>query len=424
MGELLWLHSGGAFNKEPEDDLGNYPSKFQISGEPPEEPNTMNNLYDDVMPEEGGMVDYRCFYFWNPNTVVAMEGIELELTQCDDCGSDILYGSKLQNDIQEITIICNEGLEPDESLPDKNGFVIFDTEFGPPFTVYWKGSFCQFGVDLQARLNEQPWCESVTVTGCNPYKVEFKGGVGNRNVRMIRVVQNDLVNYGLCRYNTQIYFACDIWNGYGDKIILVVQPISPHVPLSGILRIYNPLTGLWDAYAYDSHDDYTFDLVDALKFNLVGFLGSCPPTGTVRNPDQPDPTAPDAYINLYNDPKNWQRWYPTPIYYGQNPPGPLPLPVPWGVLEAPCDKDYCQVCIKKIKEGSPINSIAKPILTEFIMPDVTEFSKKTYAVGNLKPNEGFFWWTQRTTPPMHCCLRDYFDVHVVGKKVTWPLITP
>jgi hypothetical protein len=411
MGELLWLHSGGAFNKEPENDLGNYPSRFQISGEPPEEMNTMNNLFDDVMPEEAGMVDYRCFYLWNPNTTVAIEGIELELEQCDLCGSDIEYGSKLQNDIQEIKIICKDG-----SDPDIGGFVIFDTEFGAPFTIFWKGDYCTFGADLQTELRKQPWCEEVTVTGCNPYLVEFKGGAGNRNVHIMRVVQNDLVNFGLCRYNTQIYFACDIWNGYNDSIVLVVQPISDHVPQTGTLRIYNPLTGLWDAYDYDSHDDYTFDLVTPLQFNLVGFLGSCPPTGTIPTDD------PNIFINLYNDPKNWQRWYPSPVYYVSGG-GPQPLPVPWGVLEAPCDKNYCQVCIVKKQEGSPINSIAKPILTEFTAPD-SEFSKNHYDVGNLKPNEGFFWWTKRTTPSViNCCLRDYFDIRVVGTKVTWPLIT-
>lgn len=410
MGELLWLHSGGAFNKEPERDLGNYPSKFQISGEPSEEPNRMNNLYDDVMPEEVGMVDYRCFYLWNPYTTVAMEGIELELEQCQTCGSEIQYGSKLQNDIQTIEIICKDGSEP-----DLNGYVIFDTEFGAPFTVFWKGDYCTFGADLQARLRESPWCEEVTVTGCNPYEVEFKGGAGNRNVRLIRIVQNDLVNLGLCRYNTQIYFACDAWNGFGDSIILVVQPISDHVPQSGILRIYNPMNGLWEPYPYNSHDEYTFDLSKPLEFNLVGFLGSCPPVGEVQ--------LGTGYINLYNDPKNWQRWYPSPVYYG-GPPGsgqPLPLPVPWGVLEAPCDKNYCQVCVVKTKEGSPINSIAKPIVNELATPD-SEFFTHPILVGNLKPNEGFFWWTQRYTPSV-CCLRDYFDIRITGVKVTWPLRT-
>lgn len=416
MGELLWLHSGGAFNKEPENDLGNYPSQFEISGEPPEEINaTMNNLYDDVMPEEAGTVDYRCFYLWNPNTAAAIENIQLQLSQCDDCGSDIQYGSKLQNDIQKISITCSDGSEP-----DKNGFVIFDIEFGSPFTVYWTGSWAAFGADLQARINEQVWCDEVIVTGTNPFTVEFKGGVGNRNVQLIRVVQNDLTNYGLCRLNTQIYFACDKWNGYGDTVVLVVQPISDHIPLTGTLRIYNPLTGLWDAYDYSNHDTYTFSLNEKLKFNLVGFLGSCPPTGLIQAGGKP----PGTKISAYNDPQNWQRWYPSPVYYGGYPGGsPEPLPAPWGVLEAPCDKNYCQVCIIKTQEGSPINSVAKPILTEFIEPD-SQFSKMTYNVGNLRPNEGFFWWTQRTTPSViSCCLRDYFDIQAAGVKVTWPLIT-
>jgi hypothetical protein len=53
------------------------------------------------------------------------------------------------------------------------------------------------------------------------------------------------------------------------------------------------------------------------------------------------------------------------------------------------------------------------------MPD-SEFSKSKYPVGNLRPNEGFFWWVQRTTPP-GCCLRDYFDIIASGTKVSWPI---
>lgn len=407
MGELLWLHSGGAFNKEPENDLGNYPSRFEISGEPPEELNTMNNLYDDVMPEEGGMVDYRCFYLWNPNTAAAMQNIQLELTKCQSCRSTIQYGSKLQNDIQEITIKCKNGADA-----DVGGFVIFDMEFGSPFTVYYNGNWCEFGADMQARIREQAWCDSVTVTGCNPFTVTFQGGVGNRNVRLIRVVQNDLTNYGLCRYNTQIYFSCDPWNGYGDTQVLVVQPISDHVPLSGTLRIYNPLTGLWDAYDYWEHDTYKFYLTLPLKFNLVGFLGSCPPVGTVP-----------PNINLYGNPQNWQRWYPSPVYYDSVTGKPQPLPVPWGVVEAPCDKNYCEVCVVKIQYGSPINTIAPPIPTEFTKPD-SQFFIKPVTVGNLRPNEGFYWWIQRSIPSfIDCCLRDYFDIKVSGVKVSWPLKT-
>jgi hypothetical protein len=193
---------------------------------------------------------------------------------------------------------------------------------------------------------------------------------------------------------------------------LVVQPISSHVPQTGILRIYNPLTGLWDSYGYYSHDDFRFYLSTPLQFNLVGFLGSCPPT-----------QFPGGGIqDTLNYPENWQRWYPSPAYYGGTPGGPLPLPAPWGVIEAPCDRDYCQVSIDKIQEGSPINSVAKPILTEFTEPD-SEFSTLIYEVGNLRPNEGFFWWIKRMSEGASCCLRDYFDIHATGNKVSWPLST-
>lgn len=416
MGELLWLHSGGSFNKEPENDLGNYPSRFEISGEPPEEPNNMNNLFDDVMPEEvrQGMTDYRCFYFWNPNTVEAIQDLNLQLTQCEDCESQISHGSKLQDDIQEIGINCNN-----DSEPDVGGYVIFDTEFGAPFTVYYNGDWLAFGQDIQARIQEQSWCESVTVIGANPFTVTFTGGVGNRNVRLIRVVQNDLMNYGLCRYNTQLYFSCDDYNRYGASQVRVVQPISSHVPLTGTLRIYNPLTGLWDAYDYWGHDTFNFFLSKPLEFNLVGFLGSCPPIGSYPNPGDPD----NPY-QLINYPENWQRWYPSPAYYGGDPGANLPLPVPWGVIETPCNNDnYCQVYITKIQEGSPINCIAQPILTDTQAPDAT-FPSVSYVVGNLRPNEGLFWWVKRVTPQFAAaCLRDYFDIQASADKVSWPLTT-
>lgn len=437
MGELLWLHSGGAFNKNPDNDLGNYPSRFEISGGPSDEQNIMNNLYDNIMPNEA-VTDYRCFYLWNPNTSFAMEDIELELTQCNTCLTEIEYGSKLQDDIQQISITCLN-----ESMPDIGGFIILDTEFGSPFTISYTGDWGAFGVEMQTRINEQPWCEDVTVTGINPFIITFTGGVGNRCVQPIRVVQNDLTNYGLCRYNTQIYFACDAWNGYNDSIVLVVQKISDHVPLTGFLRIYNPLNGLWDSYQYYNHDAYNFYLSTPLQFNLVGFLGSCPPIGVLYSPMY-DPAYPGYYVSAYNDPQNWQRWYPSPVYVDKDG-NSLPLPVPWGVIEAPCDHNYCQVDVCKIQEGSPINTIAKPILTEFNTPD-SSFTNTLIEVGNLRPNEGFYLWIQRTArfisccsftdisrisgigdplccSVISCCSQDFLSINVAGVKVDWPLQT-
>jgi hypothetical protein len=400
---IRWLHSGGNFNKEPENDLGNYPSQFDVAGFP----NVMNNLFDDIMPEEAasGLIDYRCIYVWNPRVTEAVECINLNLDQCyPTCDPLIEYGSKFLNDIQVVQICCSAtgSLSPE---PDYGGYVIFDTEWGAPFTVYWYDS-CQFGADLQARLTEIPWCGSVTVIGCNPYTVEFKNdgsgcGVGNRNVQLMRVVQNHLHLKGLCRYNSVTYYGCEQWNGFGDYQVKVVQEISSYVPPFGTLRIYNPLTGLWDSYTYDTRDNYNFYLTNPLLFNLVGFRGTCQ-NFVIGDPD---------------DPQNWQRDAPSPVW-------DAPLSVPWGVVEAPCDDKLCHVNIYKQQTGHPINNIAKPILDDYLAPEVTppSWTIGPLLVGNLRPTEGFYLWVKRTTPPgAGPCLQDYFNLTVNGTGVSWPL---
>lgn len=419
MSLLQWLHSGGAFNKEPENDLGNYPSQFNISGaliEPTIQYNVMNNLFRDVMPEEtaAGMTDFRCFYLWNFDTSTAVKFISLSLDQCTACGSYIQYGSNWQNDVQTITISCM-GFE---SVPDNDGFVIFQCEFGPPFTIYYTtvGGFSQFASDLQSAFNLLPWCEGVTVSGTNPFIVTFAGQAGNRNVQLIRVIQNDLLIKGISRLDTVTYYASDPWNGFGDMQVKTVEPISNYVPQSGTINIYNPLTGLWNLYPYrdivDSTGDsrpidattpyYIFQLSETLEFNLVGFLG--------MNPAGPN------YGNV-DDPENWQRAKTSPETDTN-------LPVPWGVIEVPLQDKNCCVSVGKTTQGSPINTIAAPIPTPYI-PPVSTFTVSALPptdVLNLRPNEGFFIWVQRMTPPSATpCLRDYFTINIVANQVIWPL---
>jgi hypothetical protein len=419
MGDLLWLHSGGAFNKEPENDLGNYPSRFEISGVPPEETNTMNNLFDNVTPDEAldGVIDYRCFYIWNNKEIAAMTGITLTLDQCESCTTPIAHTSKLQNDVQQITINCT-GI----GAPDIGGYVIFDTEFGAPFTITFTGDWVQFATDFTTALQNQPWCTTSVVIGGNPFTITFMGEAGNRKVQLIRVVQNDLINNGLCRYNTQLYFSCDPYNSYNSSIVRVVQKISSHVPQTGAIKIYNPLTGLWDSYNYFSRDDYNFNLSTPLQFNLVGFLGSCPPTDQAPG----DPNLPPDDTDLIDDSQNWQRWFPSPV--NTDPDGnPQPLSVPWGVIEAPCESEICQITVEKIQDGGPINTIAAPIPTEDVEPDIgtNTFGVLPILVGNLRPNEGFYWWIQRTIPPgTSPCMDDFFSINASGTKVSWPLTTP
>jgi hypothetical protein len=402
-GIMSWLHSGGAFNKEPDNDLGDYPSTFSISGVPSNIPednsNMMNNLFRDIMPEEAqhGLVDYRCFYIWNNNIDLAITTPSISLETCDDCDTTILYGSALQNDIQMITITCTG--DADELMPDTGGFAIFQCEFGPPFTIYWT-SAAQFGSDLQSAFVNIPWCGDVSVTGSNPYTVEFLGQVGTRNVQLIRVVQNDLQNMGVATLDTVTYYASDSWNGVGDSQIQTVEEISDSIPTSGTLSVYNPLTGLWDSIEYNNTDSNNFYLNGPLTFNLVGFLGTQPPYGDL------------------DDPQNWQRSDKSPETNEQ-------LPMPWGVVQAPTTDKVCQIAITKTQKGGPINTYATPILNGFKMPlDVANFTSSPIAFGNLRPNEGFFVWVQRTVPiEADACYQDAFAVQFNANTVAWPLVT-
>lgn len=461
MSDLQWLHSGGAFNKEPANDLGSFPSKFGLSGssrekvdddDPPPSPNVMNNLFDDVMPEEAadGITDYRCFYIWNPSPTTAIENAAVEITECPPpcasvsiTGPIINFGSRLVNDVQVVHIDCEEVLvqnpyggpggtpTPEGSdggvigpggggtfppgpggvqipggfaplmftanEPDPGGFVILDTEFGPPFTIYWKNSFALFGADLQAALTSLPWCSAVSVAGANPYIVTFKSEVGNRNVQLMRVIQNDLLVKGVGRYNTVTYYSSDTWNGYGDFSVKTVYPISEYVQPTGILRIYNPLTGIWDGYPYYSFSGNIFNLSIPLAFNMVGFIGNFPPWGDV------------------DDSQNWQRGTISPET-------DTPLAVPWGVVEAPILDKNCQVCIYKKIQGSPINTYAKPIKKDTEAPDTTTLDMNPKYIGNLKPNEGFYLWCQRIIPAgAPPCLQVNFNLRLTATAVNWPL---
>jgi hypothetical protein len=353
------------------------------------------------MPEDAmkGLIDYRCIYFWNPAVSNAVTDTKVAIAQCEACipSGVLFHGSRLQNDIQKIEINCE---------PDEGGYAIFVTEFGPPFTVYWKGDWSEFAADMQSRINELPWCPEVTVSleGDGVLIVEFMGEVGNRNVCLMRVVQNSLLHMGSSRYNTETYFSCDGYNSFGSSMIRTVQPISDSVPQSGKLYVYNPLNGAWAGLSYNMHTAFEFMLDDSLEFNMVGFKGSCSPKGSLDYP------------------QNWQRQYPSPAYYGDG--HNLPLPVPWGMIEVPGGDDKpCQICIGKKAQGYPINTIADEIATDIDAPMSVDFSQETIPVGNLRPNEGFYWWIKRETPSASPpCLEHFVNLKVNAMKVSWPLM--
>lgn len=373
------LHSGGAFNKEPNLDLGNHPSEFQIAEAP------MNNLYDDVSPDEAddGLIDHRCFYIFNTHNAETMHEVKIELDppQCAD-GSTITFGSNLVDDVQCLALLTTTNASSTEAVmvsePDTKGFVIFDTEFGAPFTVEWGGDFETFRFNLEVQLKNQPFCSACTVVGTNPYTITFTGDVGNRLVKLLRVVQNDLLCKQAATFDTVTYTDDDDFNNgptlndlgevekLGSKEIKVTTAINPEYVLpSGTLRVYNPANGLYESVAYMSFSGFIFTLVTTLTFDLPGKVGT--DSDVFDDADEPEGDG-------------------------------TPLPVPFGTLEAPVKEHLAEISIKKTTDGSPINTIAPPIAKDTDVPDST-FGAAPIDIGVLRPQEGFFIWAKRTTAP-------------------------
>lgn len=370
--KIVWLHSGGAFNKNPDLDIGNYPSEFAIATP------TMNNLFDNVTPQEtaDGLIDYRCFYIFNKNSDQNIESIVLDLNppQCSD-GSSILFGSKFADDIQQITVL---------GTPDEVGYVIFDTEFGTPFTVEWGGSIATFASNFQTKIQLLPWCSAVTTGSvtANSFQVTFTGDVGNRLVKNIRVVQNNLLNKDWSTYNTVTYSGSDSFNGTGDLEIKTTRVINDeYVEPSGVLRVYDIDTGLYKPISYTSYMSNIFVLSSPITINIPGLLAATP----------------------------------TPVLISD-----IILAEPWGWLEAPIIDHTAEICIEKIQYGSPINSIAVPITSDTDTPDAS-FSGSSTPIGILRPHEGFFVWIKRITSagtsPM---ANDCFHLTLTGVATSWP----
>jgi len=399
---IHWLHSCGRINKEPSQDLGNFPSEFKIAEV------TMNNLYDDVKPQEAedGLADHRCFYIFNKHIKETVEEtvVKMEPEQCEG-GSFVEIASKLVNEVQQIAI---------EGIPDDNTYAIFDTEFGPPFTVHYSAEtgFCGFKADFEAKIKMQPWCGDVIVSGCNPFTVEFAGKAQHRKVKLIRVVQNNLLSKDWSRYNTVPYLGSDPWNGVGDFLIRVTRPINEeYVPSSGILHAYNPNTpqGLFVPLEYESYSnsppltptlgrgDFRFKMKEPLPFDLMGKYDLEGPFGT----GSPvfDDNDPDPFIDSFD-----------------------PLPAPYGIIEVPIMDHTALIHICRLEHGSPINCIAAPIEIDTDTPDVEpDFSTDPLDIGTLRPQEGFFVWTRRTTSPgTGPFLKDNFHLTFEGLAVNYP----
>lgn len=178
--------SGGSTNINPNASLGGEPSATPITD------GVVNNLFDDIQPEESseGHEDYRCLYFFNDGEASVYE-IEVYIEEEFEGGANIELGIESRDEIQRMTIT---NLPASGNLRlDYDGHE-FLTEYNSDLSV-WAGT-------LQSELRGLSQLQDVTViaqTAGNSliFDINFIDKDGKRSHPLIEVVANNLTPGGV-----------------------------------------------------------------------------------------------------------------------------------------------------------------------------------------------------------------------------------
>jgi len=180
--------SGGSANLNPNESLGGQPSSTPVVS------NTLNNLFDDVSPDEAetGHEDYRCIYFFNDGDSSVYE-VEIWISDDYVGGATMELGVELSDEIQRITIADGPvtGGTLTLSFSSRNFQVSYNSDLGA-----WAS-------DLQTKLRAlisdtgEPLLRDVVVTAQNVgttiiFDVSFAGRDRYRNQSTITVITNTL----------------------------------------------------------------------------------------------------------------------------------------------------------------------------------------------------------------------------------------
>ena len=364
--EIKFLHSNGPNNKNPDLDLGSYPSKFEIAALP------NNNLFCDVSPEQAyaGLTDYRCFYIFNKYLDTDYD-VTIN-TGLGDCSS-INMGSVAQNEIQQIVFQGN-------AAPVANGFFIIQLDWGPELVINWDGSWSAMAANMQSQIRLVKYHEDVTVTVTSStttdakFTVVFLGQLVNRKMGLIRIVQNNLSLFPEQEYrvdNTNISICnCNV---PGSTFVQVSDIITNILHQPGMIHIPYPLNNTYISttwgYMHLSYTDYSS--------NMFALITPIPDLG--------------GAISLGNNDSVW-----------------IDLP----------NTDATTVNVKRMQEGYPINQVAQAINYSTNNPIGWTNLGSSFHVGLLKPSEGFFVWVKRTVSPSSSGCQDGFSLTLDGTRVS------
>lgn len=186
--------SGGTVNINPNAALGGDPSSSPITT------GVLNNLFDDVSPEEGrdGHEDYRCIYLFNDGETT-IYNIKVYIHEDFEGGSTMELGIESRDETQRITI--NGGSMTGGSLELSYR--------GQPFTINHNSDLGVMATQLQTALraltdnDDKKFFRDVTVTaqtagsGTVIFDIRFVNRDGKRNHDKLEEVNNLLEPLGV-----------------------------------------------------------------------------------------------------------------------------------------------------------------------------------------------------------------------------------
>lgn len=188
--DITVVLSGGTINIDPNRSLGGDPSNSPIID------GILNNLFDDVSPEESesGHEDYRCIYFFNDGTT-PVYSVKVFIVEDFEKGATIEVGIQQRNEIQRIQVTGSLA----------GGQITLSYE-GVEFTSNFNADLGTWATTLETTLNSlvdgsgDPLLREVTVNAqatdsqTKIFDISFVGIDGSRNHSEFILVSNNLVS--------------------------------------------------------------------------------------------------------------------------------------------------------------------------------------------------------------------------------------
>jgi hypothetical protein len=190
--DLSLVYSGGTNNNDPNASLGGEPSSFRVAT------NVINNLFDDVQPEESteGAEDYRCVYLFNDSGETCYD-ITLWIAEEQAGGSTIEVGINGTDEFQRL--IVSGGSVTGGSVRLSFAGVEFDSNYNPDLAVWataLQTSLRAVEVDGATVLSDVTVTAQNSGGGTTIFDIGFGGEDGKRAQPQIIVVSNDLEPLG------------------------------------------------------------------------------------------------------------------------------------------------------------------------------------------------------------------------------------